>query len=117
MTERRHVCAQHRAQRGEFTLPGAAPSYPPDLRIEPTHLDVTLGIDVDGNELTGVTTLTVRARAAGPRTLALDAVDFLDLEVTGEEVSHVYDGDKIRVTCHKGSSLRDCDHAVPVGIW
>ena len=30
------------AGSADFTIPGAAPQYPPDLELEPMHLDITM---------------------------------------------------------------------------
>ena len=98
----RHVCrcAAHSAREG-FHSKTAEKHYPPDLRIEPVHLDIDLSVDPDTETVQGTVTNTVVARVSGPRTLELDAVDFQDVSVRdpdGAEVVHTYDGKKIRVT-------------------
>ncbi len=98
----RHVCrcAEH-ARRDGFASKSAKKHYAPDLRIEPVHLDIDLRVDPASETARGTVTTTVVARVDGPRTLTLDAVDFLDVKVTdpdGGEVEHTYDGQKLKVT-------------------
>lgn len=95
----KHVCAK----RGdvEFALPGAERHYPPDLELEPVHLDIDLSVDLDRQAISGVVTSTVEARRAGPRTLALNAVDLAVEAVEdadGHSLSWSYDGDVLRAT-------------------
>lgn len=95
-----HACGC-RSNHRDFTLPGADAHYPPDLELEPVHLDIDLHVDLAAEAISGTVTTTVDARRAGPRTLELHAVDFQDLEVRDADgrplVSH-YDGRKIDVT-------------------
>ena len=98
----RHVCrcAAHSARDG-FHSKAADKHYPPDLRIEPVHLDIDLFVDPDEERLEGTVTTTVVARVDGPRTLTLDAVDFDDVEVSdpdGNPLASTYDGKKLRIT-------------------
>ena len=95
-----HVCSRG-AGRGDFTLPGADVHYPPDLEIEPVHLDIDLHVDLAALTVGGTVTTTVVARRAGPRSLKLHAVDFLDLAVSdadGRAVALSYDGREITAT-------------------
>lgn len=59
--------------------------YPPDLGLEPLHLEIDLAIDIAARCAAGAVTHTVVARRAQLRTLTLDAVDLA--------VSAVVDGD------------------------
>lgn len=84
----------------DFTIPGAEPHYPPDLGIEPRHLDIALAVDVPARTAAGTVVTTVRANRAGVRRLVLFAVDFEDLTVAdaaGGEVSFDYDGKELSV--------------------
>ena len=65
----------HVMTSGDFTIPGAESHYPPDLAIEPTHLDITLAFDVDGRRAEGAVVTTLRANREGARRLTLDASD------------------------------------------
>ena len=95
-----HVCSHRRHQHGgDFTTPGAVDHYPPDLSVEPFHLDIDLVLDLESQTCAGAVTLSLRGRAGGEK-IVLDAVDFEDLEVSdteGRTISHSYDGKKLRV--------------------
>ncbi|KIG13007.1 Aminopeptidase [Enhygromyxa salina] len=91
-----------------FTLPGAEAHYPPDLGIEPVHLDIDLHVDIEGRSAAGVVTHTLAWRRAGATQLVLNALDFEDLAVEsedqgGSEISWRYDGQQIRVTWAAGA--------------
>ncbi len=99
-----HVCA--RRQAATFTLPGAEAHYPPDLEIEPVHLDIDLRVDIDARSVIGVVTHTLAWRRGGALRLDLHAVDFHDVDVTdveGHELRWRYDGRVIRVTWASGA--------------
>lgn len=84
----------------DFTIPGAEPHYPPDLGIEPRHLDISLAVDVPARTAAGTVVTTVRANRPGVRRLVLSAVDFEDLSVADEAggaVSFDYDGKELSV--------------------
>ncbi|MFV1957870.1 MAG: M1 family aminopeptidase [Planctomycetota bacterium] len=90
----------HRARHGEFTLPGAEAHYPPDLALEPIHLDLDLGVDVDEERLEGTVTHTIRSNDDGATTIRLHAVGFQDVQVAdpdGRDVTWGYDGREIHV--------------------
>lgn len=103
----RFAClAHHRGAHGDFTLPGAESHYPPDLGIEPVHLDIDLAIDIEAARASGTVTHTLAWRRAGARKLELDAVglqiaDVLDPE--GHELCWRHDGRKLRVTWSAGA--------------
>ncbi|MCA9697800.1 MAG: hypothetical protein KC431_09775, partial [Myxococcales bacterium] len=114
----RHVCAhRHHAhaqgRAGDFSLPGAEAHYPPDLQIEPVHLDIDLRIDIDGRRADGTVTHTLRWRTAGADSLELHAVDMRDVDVCdpdgpeGDEpsIEWRYDGKVIRVRWREGGAL------------
>jgi aminopeptidase N len=91
---RRGICAD------DFSAPGVEAQYPPDLELEPKHLDIALFVDVAHQTVSGHVTTTVRARCNGPTILKLDAVDFEDVDVRdpdGNELSWRYDGHKLTV--------------------
>ncbi len=84
-----------------FTLPGAEKHYPPDLGLEPVHLDIALTLNLEARRADGVVTTTVVARRDGPRELKLDAVGFEDVAVDdadGRGLSWRYDGEALRLT-------------------
>ncbi len=92
-----HCCARH---AGDFTLPGAKAHYPPDIQLEPVHLDIALRFDIPAAAAEGVATHIIRARRSGHTHLRLHAVD-LDVQsvtdVDGRDVSHRYDGREIHI--------------------
>jgi aminopeptidase N len=84
------ACSLHHEGGDEFTLPGAAKHYPPDLEIEPIHLDINLAVDVDAESAEGTVIHTVQGRRDGPTTLRLHAVRL--------EIASISDGDGSAVT-------------------
>ena len=53
-----------------FARPDTAPRYAPDLGIEPTHLDLELGLDIDTRTLEGIASYRqLVQRTHGCRTL------------------------------------------------
>lgn len=90
-----------RAGQRDFGGAGAQPQYPPDLQLEPRHIELDLTFNLEAQTLLGEATTTVEASVDGPITLVLDAIDFEDLRVVGDEgeaVSFDYDGKKIHVS-------------------
>ena len=86
---------------GDFTMPGAASHYPPDLELEPVHLDIALRVDIPHRTAEGIVTSTIRAARKGPTRIGLHAVDFHDVDVRdadGKPLSYSYDGKQIDVT-------------------
>lgn len=74
--------------------------YPPDLSLEPLHIDIDLTLDFEREAAQGTVTHTVVAHRNGVSTLTLDAVDFHDVmveDVEGAAVSQAYDGEKLRI--------------------
>ena len=91
-----HAC-RHGA---DFTLPGATAHYPPDLGLEPVHLDIDLRVDVAERRCAGTVTHTLTSRRDDARDLLLHAVDFEDVHVEGldgHEVHARYDGRELRL--------------------
>ncbi|MGW8319657.1 MAG: M1 family aminopeptidase [Candidatus Promineifilaceae bacterium] len=83
-----------------FENPNVPLNYPPDLEIEPRHLDIDLQVDLAAKTAAGKVTTTVRARHQGPSEITLDAVDFHDLAVQdpeGNTLTWLYDGNKLQV--------------------
>lgn len=107
--EARFACCAHHAGRAgatrhgarEFSLPGAEPHYPPDLGIEPIHLDIDLAVELASASLRGTVTHTLAWRRADARTLVLHAVDLRIASVRdldGHELRWRHDGVELRVT-------------------
>ncbi len=84
-----------------FHLPNPEPHYAPDLGLEPVHVDVALGFDLAGRQAAGAVTTTVLAHRDGLRSLTLDAVSFLDVDVVdpdGHDLTFRYDGERLHIT-------------------
>ncbi|HLT40164.1 MAG TPA: hypothetical protein VK034_27975, partial [Enhygromyxa sp.] len=100
------ACAHHHRSAdftlpSDFTLPGAEAHYPPDLEIEPVHLDIDLRVDIDERCASGTVTHTLEWRRAGARKLSLHAVALEQLELEeldGHAIRWRYDGAEIHVT-------------------
>lgn len=84
----------------DFTLPGAVAHYPPDLGLEPIHLDIDLHVDVPAKTCAGTVTHTLEARRADAHEIVLHAVDFESVEascVEGHAIRTRYDGRELHV--------------------
>ena len=106
MLDRHHGCRRH----GDFISPGARDHYPPDLSLEPVHLDIALWVHLETRAVAGTVTHTVRGRAAGARTLRMHAVDFTDVSVRdadGRDLAVFYDGKELAVTWHEPFALAE----------
>lgn len=102
MLDHRHICScrRHGATIEGFHSPGAQKHYPPELGLEPIHLDIDLALDLDARRCEGAVTTTVLARRDGVDSLTLDAVDFEIqgvVDPSGEAVSWRYDGEKLSI--------------------
>lgn len=83
-----------------FNDPGIEEQYPPDLELEPVHLDIDLHLDLASETASGRVTTTVKARRSEPTTLTLDAVDLEEVEVCdpdGNDLTWRYDGSKLAI--------------------
>lgn len=84
----------------EFSVPGAEKHYPPDLEIEPVHLNLELDIDLEHQTARGTVTHALRARRSGPVELRLHGVALEEAAVRdpdGTAVTWQYDGREIHV--------------------
>ncbi len=96
----------HHRRSADFTLPGAELHYPPDLEIEPIHLDIDLRVDIDERCASGTVTHTLEWRRTGARTLSFHAVALEGLELEeldGNAIRWRYDGEHIRVSWAEGA--------------
>ena len=74
--------------------------YPPDLGLEPVHLEIDLAIDIAARRAAGAVTHTVVARRAKLRTLTLDAVDLAVsavVDVDGRSLTWRNDGKTLAI--------------------
>jgi aminopeptidase N len=93
-----------RAYADDFSDPNVEKQYPPDLELEPVHLDIDLFVDIGNRSASGTVTTTVQARRDGPTTLKLDAVDVEDVtarDPDGNGLTWHYDGSKLVVNWEK----------------
>ncbi len=96
--DRRGLCCKG-AHADGFTIPGAVPSYAPDLALEPMHIEVRLRFDLEAHRAEGTVTQTVRCNRPGARRLCLDAValDVASVDGTGG-LQWRHDGKQIDIT-------------------
>lgn len=84
----------------DFDNPNIPEQYPPNLELEPIHLNIDLHVDIARQTVSGTVSTVVKARHQGPNQLALDAVDFLDIAAVdpeGRELHWGYDGNKLNI--------------------
>ena len=84
----------------DFDNPNIPEQYPPDLELEPIHLNIDLHVDIASQTVSSTVTTFVKARHQGPKKLTLDAVDFLDIKAVdpeGRELHWDYDGNKLNI--------------------
>ncbi|KAL2917678.1 hypothetical protein HK105_202551 [Polyrhizophydium stewartii] len=95
------------AASGDFVPASTLSKYAPNMVIEPVHLDMALDFHLEAKTLHAVVEQTfvnphdANSNPGDPsvlRTLRLDAIGFLDLEVTGAGVTHRYDGQSITLS-------------------
>ena len=72
------IVRHKRGSHSDFYEPGTPINYPPDLELEPKHIEINLLINIPDEQASGKVTTTVLARGDSPRELELDAVDFED---------------------------------------
>ncbi len=98
--ERFKVHRQLINRTSDFENPSTPEVYPPDLELEPIHMDIDLFLDLINKSASGTVTTTVKARSDGPTEIRLNAVDFVDLEVSdpqGHPLVWSYDGQEIAI--------------------
>ncbi len=94
------ACSSRYGAGDDFTLPGATKHYPPDLEIEPIHLEINLAVDIATESAAGSVVHTVLGRRDGPTTLPLHAVGFAEVSVAdleGHAFAFTYDGKELVV--------------------
>jgi aminopeptidase N len=83
-----------------FGDPAIEKQYPPDLELEPRHLDIALHVDVAQRTALGCVTITLQAQRTGADSLTLHAVDLHELALRDTEdraLTWRYDGNQIHV--------------------
>jgi len=110
ITDYRYACALRHHEFGDFILPGAEKHYPPDLELEPIHLDIDLHVDLEAEACEGTVTTTVEARRDGPTELRLHGVAFENVAVSdpdGNALTWRYDGQEIAIAWESPVSHHD----------
>ncbi len=100
-----HLCRCARSGGG-FGGAEARPHFPPDVPLEPVHMHLKLAVDIDARSLDGTSTLTLRATRDAARTLTLDAVGFVDVDVDIDG-TWTYDGERIEARLAQGVTRGD----------
>lgn len=100
--ELQHSCHCRMAEPGQiFGGATATPHYPRNLELEPQHMDIAVWLDFTNQAAHVDVIITVRAEGRGGLLpLELDGVDFVALKIEddqGRELTHSYDGQKIRI--------------------
>ncbi len=83
-----------------FYDPEVAAQYPPDLELEPIHIDIAAQVDIANEQADCRVTTTVISRAEAPQVLTLDAIDFEDVaarDPDGHAITSHYDGQKLAI--------------------
>ncbi len=96
--------------RGDFSSPGVTHKYPPDLGLEPVHMELDLHLDIPARTAKGEVTHTLTVRDPRERRITLHAVDFDEVEVVdpdGGELDFDYDGDRIEVVWSEAPEGRE----------
>ncbi len=96
--EAEHACAARRRQFDGFPPPGAKKHYPPDLELDPIHLDIDITLDLELEACFGTVTHTVVARRTGPTEFRLHGIGLEGLSINdpdGHELDWQYDGQEI----------------------
>ncbi|KAL0080326.1 peptidase family M1-domain-containing protein [Phycomyces blakesleeanus] len=99
------LCCKSKNNSLNFASSNAVNQYAPNTVIEPVHLDICLKLDdLESNILQGKVTLTLRynkptlVKSEKERSsLVLNAEEFVNVQVSGEGVSHTYDGHHIQL--------------------
>lgn len=92
MTDAARLASHHGR---DFTLPGAEAHWPPDLELDPVHLDLDARVDLEASSLEGVVTTTFEARRPGEAAVRLHAVALEGVEASdpdGRSLAWSYDG-------------------------
>jgi aminopeptidase N len=91
--------AQHHAL-GDFTLPGAAPHYAPDLGLDPQHMELHIQVDIGAKRAEGRSLTTFLARRPDARELTLNAMGpaiHSLADVDGADLSWRHDGKQVHI--------------------
>jgi aminopeptidase N len=99
------LCGCRHASLDGFASAQAPRHYPPDLSIEPVHMDIRLHVEVDAKRATGQVTHTLAINTPGARELVLHAValDIYEVVDAGDvKVAWRHDGELLTITWPEG---------------
>lgn len=106
--EHRSLRAQGMVSGDTFKITDAPRHYAPDMRLFPVDGDIKLSLSIAEGALSGTVSWRLRQTAPESRVVELDAVD-LDIghvwSTAGAEISHDYNGRRLRVEWSEGASL------------
>lgn len=95
--------------KADFTIEGARRYYAPDVLLEPKHMDLILDIDIEKRIIEGSNTITVVSNSDLASSIAIDAVDFEEIDVVVEGANWSYDDKQVNIyfdtPITKGKSL------------
>lgn len=96
---------RHSATHG-FTTSRAPRHYPPDLSIEPVHMEIALHVEVEQERASGHVKHRLKVNTPGARELVLDAVELEVFEVSDADeamkLTWRHDGQKLTLTWPEG---------------
>jgi aminopeptidase N len=75
-------------------------NYPPDLGLEPIHLDLNIHVDLENEVVTGSVTLSIRSRRPGASSLILNAVSLAIIHAQDPEnhpITWTYNGELLQI--------------------
>ncbi len=94
-----------RAYADPFSEPGIEKQYPPDLELEPQHLDIAVTLDIPKTQVICRVATTVRSRRNGADSLILQAVDLEEVNVITSDAHPIlwrYDGKALHIRWENG---------------
>ena len=124
MSSFKQIVRHKRGSRSDFYDPGTPAHYPPDLELEPVHLDINLHVDIAEEQATGHVTTTVIARGNKPSILELDGIDFELCKKYGVRVAYTPDAPTMAVAelclgmiLDLARQITFTDKQIRQGIW
>jgi aminopeptidase N len=111
------ICGCHHVyQYGDFASKDAPLNYPPDLRLEPVHSEITLFVDLERQRACGEVAHTIRVHQPAPA-LVLHAVE-LEIHRVADEQGHAmrfqYDGERLTISWPADKSKPGSEHKVTI---
>eukprot|EP01087_Luapelamoeba_hula_P013662 TRINITY_DN3907_c0_g1_i1.p1 TRINITY_DN3907_c0_g1~~TRINITY_DN3907_c0_g1_i1.p1 ORF type:complete len:923 (+),score=149.14 TRINITY_DN3907_c0_g1_i1:15-2783(+) len=95
------ACSQSKAPSNPAFCASGKKHYAPDLRLVPTHVEVHLDVDISKSRVVGRTVTRLLANDDGVRSISLDGVNFIDVNVSDGQkqgLEWTYDGAAVHLT-------------------